>query len=388
MICINHINGTIMKIAEIVATFPPYHGGMGYCCFHSADQLAKLGHDVTVFTIDHGRLDYNNDPKHFSISRLKSLLMLGDGAVLPQLYSKLKDFDVIHLHYPFYGGAEYVYLACLLNRQKLFLTYHMDVHGDSFFKKIIINLYETLLLKKIIKKADAISSPGNKYLKSTKIGKYVPWKNVVDIVHGGVDIEKFKPRKKNKELIAKHNLEGKTVVLFVGNIQPFKRLDLLIKSVAQINDKNVVLLVVGGGYGESDNKKLAMQLNVSDRVIFTGPQSPDKYLPAYYNLGDFLVLPSTHSESFGLVVLEAMASGIPAIVSSLPGPSQLINEGVDGLIAKKGNLLDLRNKVTTLSLDSELCKKMGKSARQKILEQYSWEMVGKQLEQQIKTIVK
>ena len=64
-----------MKIAEIVATLPPYHGGMGYCCFHNADQLAKLDHDVTVFTIDHGHLSYHDDPEPFKIVRLKSPLI-------------------------------------------------------------------------------------------------------------------------------------------------------------------------------------------------------------------------------------------------------------------------------------------------------------------------
>ncbi len=375
-----------MKIAEIVATFPPYHGGMGYCCYHNADQLAKHGHEVTVFTIDHGRRAYTNDPEHFKIVRLKSPLVLGDGAVLPQLFFKLKGFDIVHLHFPFYGGAEYVYLACLLRGQKLFLTYHMDVYGNTLFKKAVINLYEAVLMKTIIKKADAISAPGKNYLKSTKAGGYIPWDKVADIVHGGVDIEKFRPRKKNTQLLKKHNIKDKTVILFVGNIQPFKRLDLLIKAVSQIDDENVVVLVVGGGYGESDTKKLVSQLNMADRIIFAGPQSPDEELPDYYNIGDFLVLPSTHSESFGLVVLEAMASGIPAIVSSLPGPSQLITEGTDGLIAQKGDITNLKNKINILAGNPELCKKMGAAARSKIVKNYSWDMVGTQLDSAFRSI--
>lgn len=369
-----------MKIAEIVSTFPPYHGGMGYCCFHNADQLAKLGHDVTVFTIDHGRLEYSNDPEHFKIVRLKSPLIVGDGAVVPQLYFQLKKFEIIHLHFPFYGGAEYVYFASLLRGQKCFITYHMDVYGNTLFKKVVINLYEALLLKKIIKKADSISSPGRKYLKSTKAAKYIPWVKVADIVHGGVDIEKFRPRDKDPVLLKRHKLEDKTVILFVGNLQPFKGLNFLIKAISEIDNRNIVLLVVGGGYGESDNKKLAAQLKLSDSIIFAGAQSPDQELPKYYNLGDFLVLPSTHSESFGLVVLEAFSSGLPAIVSSLPGPSQLINDGVDGLISKIGNVGDLKIKIEFLVKNAELRKKMGTAARQKIVKNYSWNKVGEQLE--------
>lgn len=376
-----------MKIAEIIATFPPYHGGMGYCCFHNADQLAKLGHDVTVFTIEHGRLSYENDPDHFTIDRLKPLLSLGDGAVLPQLYTKLKNFDIIHLHFPFYGGAEYVYLACLLRGQKCFLTYHMDVYGNTLLKKIIINVYEALLMKKFITKADAISSPGKKYLKTTKAGKFIQWNKVSDIQHGGVDIERYKPRQKDKKLVDKYNLTDKTVVLFVGNLQPFKALDLSIEAVSKIQDKNLILLVVGSGYGEKKYRQQVKALDLEDRVFFAGAQSPGQDLPKYFNLGDFLVLPSTHSESFGLVVLEAMASGLPAIVSSLPGPSQLINKGVDGLIAKTGDLNDLTSKIKILADNPDLVKRMGRNARKKVVQKYSWEIIGKQLSNEFTKII-
>lgn len=376
-----------MKIAEIVATFPPYHGGMGYCCFHNADQLSKLGHEVTVFTIDHGRSDYLSDPDHFKIVRLKTPLIFGDGAVLPQLMFQLKQFDIIHLHYPFFGGAEYIYLAaCMLSGKKLVLTYHMDVYGDSFLKTTIINLYEAVFLKKIIQRADLISSPGNDYLKSTKAGRFINWSKVSGIVHGGVDIKRFKPGSKPDFLLNKHNLYGKKVILFVGNIQPFKGLNILIKSFSQIQNPDTRLLVVGGGYGESDSKNLVKKMNLSDKVIFAGPQSPDEFLPDYYRLGDFLVLPSTHSESFGLVVLEAMASGKPAIVSSLPGPSQLIDNNIDGLICNKGDVTDLRNKIESLINQPEKTQEMGLIARKKIEQVYSWTNVGLQLESAMKSL--
>ena len=82
--------------------------------------------------------------------------------------------------------------------------------------------------------------------------------------------------------------------------------------------------------------------------MFAGPQSPTGLLPIYYGIGDLLVLPSLWSEAFPLVVLEAMASGKPAIVSSLPGPSGLVRHGVDGLIARVGDCDDLMQKIEFL----------------------------------------
>ncbi|MBC2693945.1 MAG: glycosyltransferase family 4 protein [Desulfobacteraceae bacterium] len=368
-----------MKIAEVVATFPPYHGGMGYVCFHNARELALRGHDVTVFTIDHRRLSYKNDPESFRVVRLKTPLIYGDGGMVPQLYSKLINFDIIHLHYPFFGGAEYVYLASLFRRQKYFLTYHMDVYGNTPFKKLIIGAYEPLLMKKIIRRAVLIGSPGIKYLKKSKVGSFIPWDKVVAFPHAGVDIKKFCPRQKDKSLVQKHKLQGKIIVLFVGNLQPFKGLHILIDAISRIKDESIALLVVGGGYREKTYKRQVKEARLEARVIFAGQKSPDQDLPLYYNLGDFLVLPSTHSESFGLVVLEAMASGKPAIVSSLPGPSQLIENGTDGLIARVSDVNDLKNKIEHLAQERTVREMMGLAARKKVIVKYTWEKIGEQL---------
>lgn len=375
-----------MKIAEVVATFPPYHGGMGYVCFHNSRELALRGHDVTVFTLEHGRLSYEADLKDFKIVRLKTPLIYGDGGMVPQLCSMLKAFDIVHLHYPFFGGAEYVYLSSLLNGRKYFLTYHMDVYGNTLLKRLIMAAYEPLLTKKIIKRADYIGALSIAHLKSSKVAPYVDWNRVVEMPNG-VDVKKFCPREKKQGLVREYNLEGKTVVLFVGNLQPFKGLHLLIDSISRIKDRNIVLLVVGGGYNESEYKKQARERGVEERVIFAGPKSPEKDLPDYYNLGDFLVLPSLHSESFGLVVLEAMASGIPAIVSELPGPSQLVENGKTGLYVKIGDVEDLKNKIEYLAKEKEIRQHMGAEARKKVLEKYNWESIGKLLEKTLEDIV-
>lgn len=368
-----------MNIAQVVATFPPYHGGMGYVCFHNSRELARRGHEVTVFTLDHGRLGYENDPTDFRIVRLQTPLLFGDAGVVPQLFSQLARFDVVHLHYPFFGGAEFIYFASLVRSQKYLLTYHMDVYGNTLLKKLLMAPYNKLFMRRIIQRADRIGALSMEHLRTSRVGGFVDWSKVVELPNG-VDMDKFRPRGKDPGLLKRYGLEGKVVILFVGNLQPFKGLHLLIDAIAQINDPDIVLLVVGGGYGENEYRAQALERGVSDRVIFAGPKSPDADLPDHYNLGDFLVLPSTHSESFGLVVLEAMASGIPAIVSALPGPARLVRDGLDGLIVRIGDREDLREKVALLARDREGRARMGEAAREKVIGEYSWERIGTQLE--------
>jgi glycosyltransferase involved in cell wall biosynthesis len=377
-----------MKIAQVIATFPPYHGGMGYICFHNSLELARRGHEVTVFTLDHGQMTQEeDDPQEFRVVRLKSPLLSGDAGMVPQLLSLLKGFDIIHLHYPFFGGAEYVYLAATRLGIPYFLTYHMDVFGNSLFKRFIIWGYELLLMQKIIGSAHGINAPGSIFLKSTKAAGFTPWDRVHEIGYGGVDTDRFSPRPKDPRLLEQYGLAGKTVALFVGNLIPFKGLHLLITALAGIKNDTLMLLVVGGGYNEAEYRKQVQELGLQDRVVFAGPQHPAGLLPDHFNLGDFLVLPSTHSESFGLVILEAMASGIPAIVSSLPGPAQLVEAGRDGLLVKTGEIEDLQEKIAYLALHPEKIREMGSAARQKVTGRYGWDKIGEQLEQAFEQIL-
>ena len=377
-----------MKIAEVVATFPPHHGGMGYICFRNACALAERGHDVTVFTLDNDRVSSGSDSDLFRVTRLRAPLSHGDGGTVPHLYSRLRGFDVIHLHYPFFGGAEFVYLASLFRRQKYFLTYHMDVYGNTLLKKLVVAAYESLLLKRIVRRASLIGCPSIAHLESSKIARIVSRDRLADVQYGGVDTETFRPRPKDKNLLKQYALENKTVVLFVGNLQPFKGLRLLIDAVAGTKDDSLALLIVGGGYAEDEYKSQVKRKGMESRIVFAGPKLHDKELPAYYNSADFLVLPSTHSESLGLVVLEAMASGIPSIVSSLPGPTQLIKHGEDGLIAEVGDLGDLTAQIQRLSGDHDLCARLGAAARTKASGKYTWERIGQELEGAFDRIVR
>lgn len=374
-----------MRIAEIVSTYPPLHGGMGYVCHHNSRLLAERGHDVTVFTLDRGLPQEWVDPPGVRVVRLRTALLHGDGGVVPSLYREVSDFDAIHLHYPFYGGGEYVWLASILRRQRYLLTYHMDVYGNTPFKRAVVGFYEPLLGRRILRGAFRVGAVSRVHIESSRAAGVVRPDRVVEIPNG-VDTERFQPRAKDPELVKRYGLAGKTVALFVGNLQPFKRLDLLIEAIAAIDKPDLVLMVVGGGYGESRYKAQVRNLGIEHRVVFVGPKKPEGDLPAHYALGDFLVLPSTHSESFGLVVLEAMASGIPVVVSSLPGPAALVDDGKDGLISRVGDVEDMRTKIASLARDIPMREKMGKRAREKTVEKYRWERISGILEEVFRDI--
>lgn len=369
-----------LNIAEVIATFPPLHGGMGYVCYHNALQLSRLGHKVSVFTLDHCKEIDIPDPEEFQVHRIKPLMLHGDGGPVPQLVSRLKKFDMVHLHYPFFGGAEYVYLASLLSGVPYFLTYHMDVVGNTPLKRAVLSVYEPLLAGRILRRASLVGAVTRQHLESSQAAPFVHPSRLVEIPNG-VDTGTFHPGPKSQRLVEKHGLSGKTVVLFVGNLQPFKGIQVLIDAMAGIEAPDIVAVIVGGGYAEEQYRKEVSERKLEDKIIFVGPQTASGDLPDYYRTADFLVLPSTHSESFGLVVLEAFASGKPAIVSALPGPAAIVEEGKDGFIAKVGDPYSLREQIMVLHGNSVLRERMGISALKKAREKYTWEAVARTLEE-------
>ncbi|PIS05160.1 MAG: hypothetical protein COT81_02355, partial [Candidatus Buchananbacteria bacterium CG10_big_fil_rev_8_21_14_0_10_42_9] len=152
-----------MKIAQIVSTFPPYHGGMGNTAYNFSKYLAKLGHDVTVITPTTAKKD---NPAEFKIEYLKPLFSFGNAGFLPQLFWRLSEYDIIHLHYPFFGGTEAVlFFKKFKNpKAKLVLQYHMDVVASGF-KSCFFKIYNKIVRPQIIEIADLIICSSFDYIK-------------------------------------------------------------------------------------------------------------------------------------------------------------------------------------------------------------------------------
>ena len=137
-------------------------------------------------------------------------------------------------------------------------------------------------------------------------------------------------------------------------------------------------LVVGGsGYLKENLIETAMRSELKDNVVFTS-YVPTNRTPLYYRAADIFVLPS-FSEAFPLTLLEAGAAGLPIVATDVGGVSDILHDGVNGLITKIGDPEDLAGKITSLLDNKELREEMGKNGRM-FAEQYSWEKVAEETE--------
>lgn len=377
-----------MKIAQIVCTFPPYRGGIGNSVYNISNILSGLGHEVTVFTPNYNHLPEESEliggEKKFNVKRLKPLFKLGNAAFVPQLFFKLNGFDIVHLHYPFYGSLKAILLKKLLSgrKMKLILHYHMDSEAAGI-KGFIFYLYRFSFLPLLLRAAEIITCASLDYIKHSDLRKYYYLKqNKFRQILFGVNINQFVIYHDNLNNQRQHD-----VVLFVGGLDRphyFKGLENLIKAMAEIkkNSKfsSAILNVVGRGNMLDYYKKCAKIYGLEKAVIFHENVDNSK-LVDFYNYCDCLVLPSINkAEAFGLVLLEAMACSKPIITSNLPGVRSVFKNGVQGLLVRPNNVEDLAEKLKKILNNKKLAETMGKAGRALVEKKYTWEKVGERLD--------
>ena len=222
----------------------------------AADFSAYLSkrHKVVVFTPKYRHAtrqapDLRSGDFHiktdYKVIRLKSWLKYGNGACLPQLLWMLKNYDIVHLHYPFFGSAEMVWLAKILRRRKfkLFIHYHMDVLGLPWWVKIL-SLPAYLIRNSLFKAADKITVASLDYIRHSQVKNYYnKHKDKFYELPFAVDTKKFFPLENKKQ-------EGDIELLFVGGLDKahyFKGLEVLFKALNGLKQGKWRLNIVGSG---------------------------------------------------------------------------------------------------------------------------------------------
>ncbi len=372
------------KIAIVVCALPPQGGGIGNNAYYQAKQLAKLGYAVTIFTPDYPGVNKIANPD-FEIEYLPVTLTIGKAGWLLDLRYKLKPFNLVHVYHPFFGTDLVVKRFKRKHPEtKVVLHYQMDPIGRGL-TKLIFYLYFKLFLGGIIRRVDKVGvlsfdHAQNSYLK-TYLAKY-PDKFVE--LPNAIDTKIFKLGSKDPVLQTSLGLrEQDKVLIFVGGLDRqhyFKGLEVLLRAVVQMekSQQHLKLLVVGDGDLRAKYEKQVKQLGIAERVIFLGWINNNE-LPDYYRLADVFILPSTAStESFGIVVAEAQACGLPVVVSDWPGVRTTLVPERTGYLVKPKDDQELTNKVIKILSRPQLQADLARAAAV-YAQKYSWDIVIKKL---------
>jgi glycosyltransferase involved in cell wall biosynthesis len=193
----------------------------------------------------------------------------------------------------------------------------------------------------------------------------------VEVVHTGVDTECFSP--------GPYHVDG--YLLTVGRLNdPRKNLPLLLRAyaAARARSSRIPRLVLAGVAGpDRESRALIATLGVTDSVQYVGPQDRAALADVYRGASAFVL--SSNEEGQGIVIVEAMASGLPIVTTSCIGPSELITDGVEGLLTRVGCVESLTDALVRVTADPELRRRMSHAARCRAVREFSLERAGAQL---------
>ncbi len=339
-----------MRVAHVSCVAPPEIGGIGRVAAQEVTLLQSLGVDAyQVSLTTHAGFRYGNMG---SISALDLLV---------------READIVHLHYPFYGTAGTVVRLRRKNViQKLVLTLHMDATARGI-RGLAFNLHRRLFQDRILEAADVLIVSSEDYAEYSSYQKWAP--KCIKIPFG-VDEGFFTPAGTKPTYF---NLNDQATVGFVGGMDEahaFKGIDVLLHAVAGF--EGIQLLMVGDGPLRKRYEALAAQLGLASRCTFVGKLNEPDLVMAYQSM-DVLAVPSiSAAEAFSLVALEAQACGVPVIASNLPGVRTVIADHETGLLVQPNDVRALRSAIETMIDDVPVRLRYARAARQRVLEKFTW----------------
>jgi len=362
-----------LKIALVSPYDFAYPGGVANHIAALERQFIRMGHEVRIIAPVSKAVPASNDR---IICLGKSWPTPSSGSVAhitltPWLSSKVKPmlerekFDVIHLHEPLCPMLCTTVLR--LSHAANVGTFHaMDSRGYSIWWPFTL-----LFLKKWFRKLDgriAVSKPAKEFINGHFPGDYT-------IIPNGVDLERFSPDVPPIERFR----DGKLNILFVSRLEKRKGVNYLINAYKKVRKKigNCRLILVGPSTRWSRQYEKRMKRNGWEDIVFAGYVSHEE-LPRYYQTADIVCSPATGKESFGLILLEAMAMGKPIVASNIDGYASVATHGVEALMVPPKNKHMLADALISLASDAKLRREMGEKGKIKAAE-YGWERVAQRV---------
>ncbi len=354
-------------------------GGMNVYVQEIARELGKRGNHVDVFTRSHNP----EEPQIVHIGDRVRMVHLNAGPLIcskHDMYQYIPEFvnavdafrkreglsyDLLHSHY-WLSGRIGIELSRRWSAPHI-TTFHtlarvkqrarpgeQEPKQRAHIERMVSDKANTIVVSTSVEKEDLTKLYGTPTSK-------------VRIIPPGVDLSMFQPMDKC-EARQSLGLLDKHIILYVGRIEPFKGLDILLRALTLLDERSLTRLIIVGGNLDHDAelhrlKALASELGVSDMVSFTG-SLPQKQLPAYYSAADVFALP-TYYESFGLVALEAMACGTPVVVSRVGGLKTFIDHGETGYLVPWRCAEPFAHRLDTLLANPALRASMDNAAQRK-----------------------
>jgi glycosyltransferase involved in cell wall biosynthesis len=353
-----------VRVVHVSSHYPPFLGGLEKVVQSLARYRSERELPVDVFTSElkghaHGDAGF--------VSRLKSF-NIAHTAIMPSLPRKLLQVErdsVVHLHVAQAYAPEAVLLARLVKRLPYIAHVHIDV-GPSGPAGALLHIYKPFVLGRVLRRAETVVVFTEEQ-RQTMQAKYRIDPQRIAVIPNGVERSFYSdvPR----------SLHARPRLLFVGRLAIQKNIPFLLHALDGISDRFDTTLV-GDGELAAESKELARRLGLQN-ITFFGRADGTTLLDLYRE-ADIFVLPSER-EGMPLVLLEAMAMGLPIVATDIPGNRDVVIEGENGRLVPLNDVAALRSTLLRMVAEPADYVRMSRSARS-LAQRFSWDVVGEEFE--------
>lgn len=346
-----------MRVLHIYKDYAPVVGGIENMIRLLAEGLQAQGIESRVLVTNTGPRTEQTTLNGVQVVKAGRLLNVSSAPVSLDFYRHLRrmerEADIAHAHLPYPPGElGHLLLGC---SRRFVLTYHSDIVRQ----KVLGTLYRPFL-RAVLRRADLIAVASQAYIQSSPFLR--PHADKCRVIPFGVDLASFArtPAVEAAAQALRSRYGARPLILFVGKLRHYKGVDVLLDALSQTDAH---LLIIGSGMMEAAWRARAQANGLHERVTFLG-EVDDAQKVAAYHAADLFVLPSTNrAEAFGIVLIEALACGLPLISTELGTGTSFVNQhGDTGFVVPPSDPAALAGAINALLTDEALRRRMAAAA--------------------------
>jgi glycosyltransferase involved in cell wall biosynthesis len=382
------------RICLVTHYFPPHKGGIEQVSYEQSKRLTQSGYQIDVLTSKfEGR--NTNPAKGIRIYHYPSLSIAKRfGVPYPIISFKayktfvqhIKKCDLVHAHGHVYMSSYMAGMVAKKYKKPFIVTQHNTFIDYQSLLNMAEHLNDLTIGKSVLKRADRIITVSKETMKYVlKLGAD---KSKTSVIYNGVDVDTFCPTNK-KENRKKLGLpKNRKIILSARRLVYKNGLGTLIESVPLVaqNHPDVLFVVAGKGPSRKLIEDRIKELGIDNNIKLTG-FVPDNLLPSYYGAADYFILPSASGEGLPLVLLEAMACGLPVIATTVGGTPEIVKHMKNGVLVPPRNPEAMAETTAKILSDERLGPSIGEKARRIIEDRFTWEENVSQLQDIYKKFV-
>jgi glycosyltransferase involved in cell wall biosynthesis len=375
------------KICLVTHYFPPHMGGIEKVSYEQSKRLTESGYKIDVLTSK-----TENQKKHpikgitvfpYSILNLAETIgvpypVLSLGA-FRNFVRVIKNCDLVHAHGHVYMSSFLAGKIAKKYNKPFIVTQHNTFIDYQSILNMLEHINDCTIGKSVLKSANSIITVS----KETK--KYVlrlgADKSKTTVIYNGVDTDFFHPVDKEDSRKKLGLPKSRKIIFSVRRLVYKNGLDTLIESIPLLKPDypNLLFVIAGKGPSRKFIEDRIKDLGIEANIKLTG-FVPDRLLPVYYDSADYFILPSASGEGLPLVLLEAMACGLPVIATAVGGTPEIIRHMKNGVLVPPRNPEAMADALSKL-LSEELGPSIGEEARKTVEKNFSWENNVRQLQE-------